>query len=356
MIVLDTNQLKIATFPHGALLGMLVKIAALAEHDLAIPNMVAVEHVAHHQHEVDEAVDRALKELRTLSKAFDHDLTDKVRRLSGQAAAERRQAALEEKFTILYPPERAAEEALKREAHRRPPAKQDWKPGNARGARDVTIWLTLLEAARTANAEVWFLSRDNDFGNEQDFHPLLRQEAEQTLGVHAAARLRLLHGGINELLGELAEQVDVVGEDLEALLRGEIVAQAIRRHLEGVELDLFYRLLPEATASSAEAFAPGGAELQLMEVRRKDAYRVGDRIWVSAQLRWEVEKSYQHLQPLRTPSPAVFDFTAWTSKVTSRVEATVLLEIQDSTTPVSAEVTAMGPFERIAVSEEMDMS
>ncbi|WKX69407.1 hypothetical protein [Streptomyces sp. XD-27] len=74
MIVLDTNQLEHVAFPHGAVLGMLRKIAELQQQSLAIPEMVVVEHVAHYRHRVEQALTTARKALATLDKAFDQDL------------------------------------------------------------------------------------------------------------------------------------------------------------------------------------------------------------------------------------------------------------------------------------------
>ncbi|MFE3865760.1 hypothetical protein ACFXPT_35865 [Streptomyces goshikiensis] len=105
-------------------------------------------------------------------------------------------------FTILPTPPGAAEEALRREAHRMAPVEQVWTDGKnkvkARGARDTAIWLTLLAAAETEH-EIWFLSYDKDFGSANGFHPALSEEARTRLG-ESPERLRLIHQGIQQLL------------------------------------------------------------------------------------------------------------------------------------------------------------
>ncbi|MCX5097769.1 hypothetical protein OOK36_56050 [Streptomyces sp. NBC_00365] len=66
MIVLDTNQLRHAAFPHGAVLGMLRKIAEISGMTLALPEMVVIEHVAHHRHEIEVSLTSARKALAAL--------------------------------------------------------------------------------------------------------------------------------------------------------------------------------------------------------------------------------------------------------------------------------------------------
>ncbi|MEU6904251.1 PIN domain-containing protein [Streptomyces coeruleorubidus] len=336
MIVLDTNQLDAAAFPHGAILGMLRKIAEIHKLSLAIPEMVAVEHTAHHRHDVELAIRDARKALSTLDKAYGQDLTSQVSGLSADGAADRRRRALEEIFTILPTPAGAAEEALKREANRQPPANQVWdangKPVKASGARDVTIWLTLLEAAAANDEDVWFLSMDGDFG-KGDFHPLLRQEAEQKLG-EKATKLRLLTGGIEQLLSELVEPVEAP-ENLEELLNGPVVAHAV--NIASMGGALFFRLLPTLSSDVGDPsgyFKSSGILLKLRRLKKHRTYRVEDRIWVSAQLDWQGAKIFEHLQGQSAE-------TVWAEEINFAFETTVLLEVQDARAR-SAEVVSAG--------------
>ncbi|WP_333746269.1 PIN domain-containing protein [Streptomyces sp. IBSBF 2950] len=339
MIVLDTNQLRHAAFPHGTVLGMLRKIAALGGHTLALPEMVVVEHVAHHRHEVEQSLTLARKALSTLGKAFGQDLTEHVASLSAEDAVQKRRAELEESFTLLSNPSGAADEALAREANRRAPAEQVWednegKPVKAHGARDALIWLTLLETAAQADEDIWFVSMDRDFGNDgkSDFHDVLRGEAQAKLGENAG-RLRLINGGIDQLLTELATPAKAP-ENLENLLRSNLVAHAVHIAMRGP--DLFMTLLPVGSGAT-HGFTSQGLRLDESRVLRHKAYEVDGRIWVSAQMVCRGTKTYQYR--------AVEDGISWPriAKVRFRFEATTLLELENGQAH-SAEVVSHGPI------------
>ncbi|WP_406260481.1 PIN domain-containing protein [Streptomyces chartreusis] len=339
MIVLDTNQLRHAAFPHGAVLGMLSKIAEVSGHKLALPEMVVVEHVARHRHEVEQALTSTRKAFATLGKAFGQDLSDRVADLSADEAAQQRRATLEDSFVVLPTPTGASDEALAREANRRPPAERVWedaegKPVKARGARDAVIWLTLLESASQTSEDIWFVSMDRDFGNEDksDFHDVLRDEAQTRLGEHAH-RLRLLSGGIDQLLRELATPTKAP-QNLETLLKSNIVAYAVHIAMRGP--DLFMALLPAATATSG--FESQGLALDESRVMRSTTYQVGDRIWVSTQLACRATKTYRYSVP-----DAAGVLSARLTKVAFRFEATVLMDLENGK-PHSAEVVSLGPI------------
>ncbi|MFK0238716.1 PIN domain-containing protein [Streptomyces vinaceus] len=215
---------------------MLRKIADLQGRTLALPEMVAIEHVAHYQHEVEQHHTQALRALGALGKAFEADFSPEVRKHTPAEAGRARRAALEKVFTILPTPDGAAAEALRREANRQPPAEQTWSTGKsevrAGGARDVAIWLTVLAAARESSGPVWFLTQDGDFrgSGDEDFHPALRAEADAALADRSCF-LRLLPGGIQQLMGELAEEVTPVPDTLDDLLHHPDVAEAVINEL-----------------------------------------------------------------------------------------------------------------------------
>ncbi|MEU6213104.1 PIN domain-containing protein [Streptomyces sp. NPDC047023] len=331
MIVLDTNQLQHVAFPHGAILGMLRKIADLNGRTLAIPEMVAIEHVAHYQHEVEEQHRQALRALRALGKAFDKDFGKEVREQSPAAAGAARREALEKVFTILPTPGGAALEALRREANRQPPAEQSWKDSEgkevrARGARDVAIWLTVLEAARGHGEPVWFLTQDADFrgpGSGDDFHAVLRAEASTVL-MDNSEMLRLLPQGIEQLLSELAEEISPIPENLSDLLHHQDVAGAVINEL--IYGPVIQRSVP---AVDDTAFHSLGTRLFVDNIVRSKAYRVGDSTWLSAQVRWKVSRSYTpRWRTDPEPSEVAFVFD------------TTLLVQTDGTDVLAAEVAA----------------
>lgn len=352
MIVLDTNQLQSAVFPHGAVMNMLTKIAELNDRTLAIPHMVAVEDIAHHQHTIEVALKSARKAADTLDQALGSELMMGLRQLSGSVAAQKRREALKAVFQILPTPPGAAEEALRREANRQPPAEQTWvdndgKSVKARGARDVAIWLSILEAARSTDGEVWFVSQDADFGRE-NFHPTLREEAERRLG-NAHTRLRLLNGGIEELLSELAEPASEPKE-LRAWLQADIVGEAVSAQLGGSHT--FFRLMPEPDPLvTTQAMKAVGTEVSVQEVRRTRTYKVGDRTWSSAQLRCQGAKKYNFLRDGYFPQEQG-EFRPWSAETGFACDVTVLAEVSQAQLS-SIEITSVGHLTITATSQSM---
>ncbi|MFE0916094.1 MULTISPECIES: PIN domain-containing protein [unclassified Streptomyces] len=337
MIVLDTNQLKHASFPHGAVLGMLRKIAALHGRQLALPEMTVTEHVAHHQHDTEADLNAARKALTALGKSFGQDLASAIDTLAPEQAADRRRTALEGVFEVLPTPAGAAEEALRREANRIPPAEQRWMDAQntevkARGARDVAIWLTLLDAASRLDGDIWFVTLDQDFGRT-DFHPVLRDEARDRLG-DGCSRLRLLPGGIDELLRELATPTSPPA-DLSKLLDSPVAFHAVTIALtnEGLLLHLMRHVTP------ATPVAGGNLHLHPERIKRSSAYTVGDSTWVSAQVNWQ---GFQVLHGYGGEAPM------WDRTANFHIETTVLLEIHDGLLQ-SAEVTSATPITAVAV-------
>ena len=140
MISLDTNQVR-RQAPDGALIRMLAKVAEQTGHGLMLPEVVADEYLADYRHQVEAAVNAARKDIDILQRLVPSWYG--VGPLSGSVAEEAEQRCREQLariFQIHPTPAEAWEEALLREARRRPPAKTDWeKPGG--GARDVAIWL-----------------------------------------------------------------------------------------------------------------------------------------------------------------------------------------------------------------------
>lgn len=242
MIILDTNQLRQAAPPHGAVLGMLQKLAGISGHELALPQMVLDEFNARYEHVVQTAIDDLQRAARRVSAHFSRDIARQVRGLDVAQALPVMQASVGKVFTILPTPAGTEHEALMREAYRRRPAKTDWGEGPGSGARDVVIWLTVLDTASRQQADVLFLSQDKGFGTDAGFHTELQEEAAMRLG--GTVRLRLLNGGIEQLLGEVATKAPIQS-NLMALLGHEIVTNGVASFLlENVQQ--FFYSLPDA--------------------------------------------------------------------------------------------------------------
>ncbi|MEW2051845.1 PIN domain-containing protein [Streptomyces sp. NPDC005476] len=258
LIVLDTDQLELAGFPDGGVFRMLHTTANLHGHTLAVPQTVAIEHLAHHHFEAQQLTGR-----------------------SPQDAARRRREALHAFFTILPTPEGAAEEALDRVAERRLPARAasvdgDVGKAEAHGIRDTVVWLTLLAAFEDRNQMLWFLSGNQDFAAGSAFHPDLRAEAEQRLGTDRSLFLGLMKDGIPALLKRWGTRVTVSAQDVNPLVRSESVVQQVRAVITG------------PARSFAPDFPVPGTGLLAFDGRlgRPLAYQVDDRLWVPSRIRW----------------------------------------------------------------------
>ncbi|MBK6016634.1 hypothetical protein [Streptomyces sp. MBT53] len=258
MIVLDTDQLELAGFPDGGVFRMLHTTADLHGHTLAVPQTVAMEHLAHRHFEAQQLAGR-----------------------SSEDAARRRREALHAFFTILPTPEGAAEKAFHRVAERRLPARAASVDGGAgkdeaHSIRDTVVWLTLLAAFEDRNQMLWFLSGNQDFAARSAFHPDLRAEAEQRLGTDRSLFLGLIKDGIPALLKRWGTKVTVGAQDLDHLVRSETVVQQVQAVITG----------------PARPFAPDfpvpGTDFLAFDGRlgRPLAYQVDDRLWVPSRIRW----------------------------------------------------------------------
>ena len=346
MIILDSNQLRQAAPPDGAVLGLLRKLAEPKGHALAIPEMVKIEHLAHLEHDAQIAISFMAKTVKELSKIFNEDLTSKIPPLFADQAVKGRSKVLEEVFTILPTPEGAEGEALIREARRQRPTNAAWdKDKGGSGARDAVIWLTVKEAAQKSDEEILFLSQDNDFGNADGWHPELAREL-------VGPNCRLLHGGIDELLAEIAEKADEP-TDLMKILQCPVVVEAVTARYSGE--DVFFQMLAHVTTGEPNSFIGSSAPQMtpLEKAGRVHSYSVGDLTWIAVRVKWSAIKSYDvipvagpmssQMRPLAiTVSP---HGVQWWAEVKFDVVNTLLVAVDGDGEPVSAEVTNDGVLE-----------
>ncbi|MGW2615208.1 hypothetical protein [Streptomyces sp. NPDC001500] len=260
LIVLDTDQLELAGFPDGGAFRMLHTMATLHGHTLAVPQTVAIEHLA--------------------QRSF---VTRQAAGSSPEDAARRRREALHAYFTILPTPEGAAEEALDRVSERRLPARPASVDGDdgkaeAHGIRDTVVWLTLLAAFEDRNQMLWFLSNNQAFAARTAFHPDLRAEAEQRLGTDRSLFLGLMQDGILALLRRWGTQVTVSAQDLDLLVRSESVGQQVRAVITGPVRPF----APDYPVPDTVSLAFDG------RLGRPLAHQVDARLWMPSRIRWRV--------------------------------------------------------------------
>jgi hypothetical protein len=182
VILLDTNQL-IGKPPGAPLLRMLKKAAEDSGHEVVLPEMVLEEYLAHYRHKVEVAATAARGGIVDLQRLVDHwpGNADFMRSLEDSAEDSRR-AEITHMFRIHPVPADAWRKAMVREARRQPPAKTSWEqPGS--GARDVAVWLAVLDACVASPAQCYFVSANSsDFGRGGGLRPELDQEASRRLG------------------------------------------------------------------------------------------------------------------------------------------------------------------------------
>ncbi|MGW6098759.1 PIN domain-containing protein [Streptomyces sp. NPDC055157] len=187
MIILDTNQFESLRPPRGPVLRVLSRIAGALGGTLALPEMVLIEHMAHKRNRVAMAVEGFKKAAQILNGELEHSHNKKKLQHSfGDARVDQseiirqyEEALKDEIPTVLSIPQWAAREALVREAERRAPAQTRWDSTPGKGARDVSIWLTVLETASKNPGEiVHFISEDKGFGGQTGLSLALQQELQ----------------------------------------------------------------------------------------------------------------------------------------------------------------------------------
>ena len=252
MIVLDTNQLEHAQPPDGPLAAMLQTLAEQAGHELALPEIVLEEHLAHYRRDVEDAEARrraAVSDLRNrLGRWVFED-----RPPSLDQAVMHRMHRLQLMFRIIRTPDGAARESLLREARRQLPAKTSLEGAGA-GARDVAIWLTAISACRDSGKATYFVSADNAaFGKGK-----LKPELSAEVAAHLGDRARDFHycHGMDALLGEFAIKLPEVpvGEGIAAAAP---VREAVSAVLDGP--DVFAEACPGRWAQGRHSYYPAGS-------------------------------------------------------------------------------------------------
>lgn len=334
MISLDTNQL-LGKSTDGALLHMLRKVAEQTGHDLVLPEVVVEEYMAHYAHEVELAAKKVrdgVDELRRLIPRWAADPA--LLRSVEEDAADLRRGKLGELFRVHPTPGGAWRESMIREASRRPPAKSSWENGKAGGARDVAIWLTVLDACQSSREATYFVTENSsDFGRNGSLRPELAKEADDRLG-HDADLLRYCPG-IPALMSQLGIENAQPPDDGTISSAGQVLA-AIETALAGDDVPFEFM---SGIANSALKVAGGFGRVQDLRFKRLqgkvEAYRIDDGAWACARGVWEGWTSLwvlwkPELGPSASGRQVRLDFT---------VSATVVMQINDQGAIVAAEVT-----------------
>ncbi|MGR6998880.1 PIN domain-containing protein [Yinghuangia aomiensis] len=338
MIVLDTNQLEHAQPPDGALLTMLTTIANSAGMELCLPELVLEEHLAHYRHDVEDANRELAKAAATLRHLIPH-WPGKISAVGIDSAVQERTRRLQEVFRILPTPDGACREGMLRETRRHPPARTSWD-GPGAGGRDVAIWLTAVEACRTALSAVYFVSADKAaFGVQQ--RDVLATELTERLEPTDAEYFRFCTG-VDDLLSQLAsEQPHNLSRA--ALTAAAPVREAVEAAMTGSEV--FFELVSSFDMGNTVVSSEGPVrDLKLDKLNKtaggKDvvAYEVYGVTWACARPTWRAVRDFAfRLTGASSEAAAIKHVT-----VTFAMNTTLVMKLDQDGAVVDAEVAARG--------------
>ncbi|WP_148587969.1 PIN domain-containing protein [Streptomyces sp. WAC01526] len=287
MIILDACIIRALNLRDSSA-DLLRALRAVGER-VAIPWMVAEELLAQrvilHQ-EAHAAADAALKDFArhtpwNPNTQVEHADADRVRK--------HWQAAYETVVETLTPSPTAMRDALYREANILPPCKSQGK--GKMGARDALIWLTAVEYAREHPQEtVYFVSGNTrDFGKGSTYAPPMDQDV-------AGLGDRFVH---LTTFDEVIKRFTKPGETDEALATEILGSPTVRQeigvaaeNLLGSQGEVFPCTTLGRVVGQETAVMPGqgwvSARASLRSVDTVRAYRIGEREWYTAIVRWRI--------------------------------------------------------------------
>jgi PIN domain len=343
VILLDTNQL-LGKPPGAPLLRMLKKAAEDTCHEVVLPEMVLEEYLAHYRHDVDEAARAARKGIRDLQRLVARwpGNADFLRSLEDSAEQGLR-TEITDMFRIHPVPAGAWREAMVREARRQPPAKTSWEERGS-GARDVAVWLAVLDACAASTGQAYFVSdNSSDFGRRGALRPELAHEAQQRLGTRA--NMLTYCSDIPALmshLGTAGAQVPSQDEIAGASLVTAAVTAALAEDSAQFEL---MEGIPNVTLKVVGNFSqPRDIEFERLTAETK-AFQVSTDTWAFARGLWRGRISaWVFWKPELVPGSA----TGKNIDVSFTVEATIVMQLDATRTVTSADVTDRG---RITVTD-----
>ncbi|MFG2441165.1 PIN domain-containing protein [Streptomyces sp. NPDC048508] len=289
MIILDTNQLESLKPPNGPVLRILSKLANATGNGLALPEMVMVEHLAHRRNKVNvlqdnlrkavDAISTEVADARFYKGTVDVDavIGDYQRRL---------ECAINE---VLPTPESAAREALIREAERRAPAETRWDSKPGRGARDVAIWLTVVDsAARNREENHYFVSEDRAFGGEHGLASDLVRELKE----HSSGEVENLKyfARVGDLLSHLAGEAANFPDESK-ISDSQLVASAVAHAIEDSDASSAFGDAAGSVAPKARMYhysIPTPQAVELLRIEKPSAYRMRGIGWAAFKAVWKI--------------------------------------------------------------------
>ncbi|MEV4374840.1 PIN domain-containing protein [Nonomuraea sp. NPDC049637] len=330
MIILDTNQLKAVQPPNGALCTMLVAVADHAGHKLVLPEIAFEEHLAHYGHEVKELHQKARTALRAYSAKLGTMQSDDLSDLNLIPIMESVRSTLREIFTILPTPDWAGREAMLREARRQAPAATNWQ-AKGEGSRDAAIWLTAVEALRTSEETIHFVSTDKRaFGDGTLLNDLAADLGE-------AADRFVYCCGVEVLLDKLAKRHTAkIGQN--EIESSAVVLDVVRTASMGSQF--FFSILSGAGLGGEGIVASrtGDQKFSVTGIKEMVTYMLPGRekAWACANVQWRLEENVT--ATLIDLNPSVNR----TIHVSFGFSATLLMELSDGGDIDSASMLHVG--------------
>jgi predicted nucleic acid-binding protein len=328
VIILDTNQLFHNMTLDTPTLGVLKAIATQKGHRLGIPALVANEFLAVYERKVASTAESLAKQIKNLQAVDPSWAGSAMIFPDPQASASDHAARLLSIFEILPVSDHAAAESLRREVLRQLPACE--KGGKGIGARDVAIWLTVIDQLRSEET-VYFVASDIAAYGKEQLHSTLKEEAD------ALRRDGLRYcPSILELLNDLADRREIP-QATERLIAADVqVKESVKAALKGTSGPLV-SYSPNEDGRFLSFQATGDDGLEPETVSETHAYSVGSTAWAAIRITWIAT------QPLDLgDDPPTHMFT-------SRVPTTILAEIDSDYIVVGTQVSAIGRAEMTSV-------
>jgi hypothetical protein len=254
---------------------VLVALARETGQELALPSLVLEEGVSARRREIEDAFS-TLEASHKESRKFAAIPPLPELPVPGELAREYGEE-LRRTFPIVPLPDGAAEEALRREAHRERPAR------SGAGARDVAIWMTAKDIHRATGGPTYFVSANTrDFAEALDsLHPDLQREIDSLGGEFSYCR------SVAEVLEKLAAPDDPF-MDVAFLTDHEVATAAAVAGIQQPDaIATLSRPEELAVRNAGPLYIAGGVSATPTSVSDARGFTVGGRRITLGWTRWE---------------------------------------------------------------------
>ncbi|MEW2317906.1 PIN domain-containing protein [Streptomyces bauhiniae] len=294
ILILDTNAVRMLN-PNGSNADVLRIIETSGTATVAVPEMVLHEMIAQQLIEYRDAYEKAASAVKRVNGRHPNSISafmglNRGLDLEGvKQGWERQYRAI---FQVIPTSADVALQALLREANGEKPAKLIEKQGEKKkeGARDVAIWLSVVEYMReNPDEQVYFVTKNSkDFGDGSDWPAPMDNDIK---GMEN--RIRILPD-MDAVISELTEEVKTSELSMEAsgALKalsqtiGELAIKVLRGsgHLVASNLSEFDRQGHFRRAPFRRWVAPPDAEL--LAVSNVTGHKITDSVWFVADVEW----------------------------------------------------------------------